>query len=61
LTRSAGHLGLDYVPELRELAGRAVPLRLGALVDADTDRQVDYKALTSAVLEALDKPSPKDG
>ena len=56
LSRSAGHLGLDYVPELRELAGKALPLRLGALVDADTSTPIDFDALAGAVTEALREP-----
>lgn len=57
LTRSAGHLGLDYVPELRELAGKAAPLRLGALIDADTSRRIDLDALAATVAEALRAPA----
>ncbi len=34
--RHAGHLGLDYVPELRELAARAQPLDIGPVVPVDT-------------------------
>ena len=56
LSRSAGHLGLDYVPELRELAGKALPLRLGALVDADTSTPIDFDALAGAVTDALREP-----
>lgn len=53
LTRSAGHLGLDYVPELRELAGKALPLRLGTLIDADTSAPIDFDALAGTVTKAL--------
>jgi glucokinase len=34
--RQTGHLGLDYVPELRELAARARPLGIGPVVSVET-------------------------
>ena len=53
LTRHAGHLGLEYVPELRELAATALPTRLGALIDADTSQPISWESLAEAVVDAL--------
>ena len=49
LVRHAGHLGLDYVPELRELAATAAPIGLGALVEVDTSQPVSWDAVVAAV------------
>lgn len=43
--RPAGHPGLDYVPELVALAGRARPLGMARLIEVDTGRPVDIDAL----------------
>jgi glucokinase len=40
--RHAGHLGLDYVPELRLLAERARPLGIGPAISVDTSRTVPW-------------------
>lgn len=53
LARHAGHLGLEYVPELRELAGRAGPTRLGTVIDVDTSQPVAWETLHGAVAAAL--------
>jgi glucokinase len=39
--RAAGHPGLDYVPELLALAGRAQPIGAGPLFPIDTTRTLD--------------------
>jgi glucokinase len=41
-TRHAGHLGLDYVAELRALAASARPLGIGPVVPVDTSLPVDW-------------------
>jgi glucokinase len=47
--RSEGHLGLDYVPELRELAARARPLAIGPVVSVDTSLPVDWEDVIDRV------------
>jgi glucokinase len=51
--RHSGHLGLDYVPELRALAARATPTGLAPVIEADTTQPVDGAALAARVLAAL--------
>lgn len=43
--RPAGHPGEEYLPELRALADRAVPLGLGPLWQCDQNHPLDYPAL----------------
>ena len=52
-TRPAGHPGLDYVPELIALAGRARPLDRGPRQDIDTTRPLDSAALAAWVAAHL--------
>jgi glucokinase len=52
-TRPAGHPGLDYVPELIALAGRARPLDRGPRQDVDTTRPLDSAALAAWVAAHL--------
>ncbi len=40
--RHAGHLGLDYVPELRALAASARPLGIGPVVPVDTSLPLNW-------------------
>jgi glucokinase len=51
--RPAGHPGLDYVPELIALAGRARPLDRGPRHDVDTTRPLDSAALAAWVAAHL--------
>ena len=44
-TRPQGHPGLEYVPELLKLAGRAEPTGKFAVIRADTEKAIDGKAL----------------
>ena len=50
-TRPAGHPGLDYVPELIALAGRAQPTGLFAWIGIDTDRPLDEAGLLTWLTE----------
>lgn len=52
-TRPAGHPGLDYVPELIALAGRAAPLGDHPLVTADTEAAPDSDAIARQVRSLL--------
>lgn len=61
LTRHIGHLGLEYVAELRELAVTALPTGLGALVDVDTSRLISWEPLVQAVGQALQANRPSAG
>jgi glucokinase len=47
--RHTGHLGLDYVSELRELAARARPLGIGPVLPIDTSLPVDWEELIGRV------------
>ncbi len=47
--RHEGHLGLDYVPELRLLAARAAPLGIGPVVSVDTSRPVEAERVMAEV------------
>jgi glucokinase len=47
--RHAGHLGLDYVPELRLLAERARPLGIGPAISVDTSRPMPWEDVTGRV------------
>ncbi len=40
--RHTGHLGLDYVPELKLLAARARPLGIGPVIAIDTSQSVPW-------------------
>lgn len=51
--RAPGHIGLSYAEELRALAARAQPLRLGPVIDVETTRPIDGAALAGAVRAAL--------
>jgi glucokinase len=46
-TRTPGHPGADYVPELIALAGRAEPARRGPVLAVDTTLPPDMDALTT--------------
>jgi glucokinase len=50
-TRPAGHPGIDYVPELIALAGRARPLAGGPVREIDTTRPLDLPGLLAWVAE----------
>ncbi len=52
-TRSSGHLGLDYVPELIALATRAVPLGTFPLIQVDTTLPMHTANLTARIGAAL--------
>jgi glucokinase len=45
LERHGGHLGLDYVPELIELAAKAKPLGLFPLLNIDTTQKLDVEEI----------------
>jgi glucokinase len=47
--RHTGHLGLDYVSELRELAARARPLGIGPVLPIDTSLPVNWEELIGRV------------
>ncbi len=47
--RHEGHLGLDYVPELRLLAARASPLGIGPVVSVDTTRPLETERVMAEV------------
>jgi glucokinase len=51
--RHEGHLGLDYVPELRLLAARAVPLAIGPVLSVDTSLPLDAESLIADVKALL--------
>lgn len=53
-TRSAGHPGLDYVPELVALAARAQPLRRGPCLDVDTTVAFGIEPVSEWIKRALD-------
>lgn len=44
-SRLAGHPGADYAEELRELARRAEPMRIGPVLDIDTEQPLNRQAL----------------
>ncbi len=44
-SRPAGHPGLDYVPELIALAGRAAPIDVGPVLRVDTDQALDLTGI----------------
>ena len=52
-TRPAGHPGLDYVPELIALAGRAKPTDRGPRHDVNTTLPLDSAALAAWVTTHL--------
>jgi glucokinase len=47
--RHEGHLGLDYVPELRLLAATARPLAIGPVIPVDTSFPVDWEHVIDRV------------
>lgn len=51
--RLPGHPGAEYIPELVELAKRAVPASLGPVFDIDTSQPVSDDAVVAWVTEAL--------
>jgi glucokinase len=51
--RSDGHPGLDYVPELRELARRATPLGGFPLIEVDAGRAFDAHGLAEEARRLL--------
>ena len=54
--RHEGHLGLDYVPELRDLAGRARPLGIGPVIPVDTSLPVVWEDVVGRVRELVTRP-----
>ena len=59
-TRSAGHPGLEYVPELIELAGRAEPLRRGPCLEIETTSELQVRSIVAwieGVLGPAGQPS----
>ena len=48
-SRLPGHPGIEYVPELIELATRAKPLGIGRLVEVDTGAVLDADALEALI------------
>lgn len=56
-SRPAGHPGLDYVPELQALAGRARPLDGIPVIQADTETALDLDSLTRDLRTLLDRPA----
>lgn len=53
-TRSSGHPGLDYVPELLALNERAVPLGHRPCLAISTDTEIPLRAISDWIVEALD-------
>ncbi len=51
--RHEGHLGLDYVPELRLLAAKAEPLGIGPVISVDTSRPLDAESVMVEVKPLL--------
>jgi glucokinase len=47
--RHGGHLGLDYVPELRALAAVAEPLAIGPVIEVDTSHSVPWEDVLGRV------------
>ncbi len=52
--RSKHHPGMEYVPELVDLAGRAAPLGVYPVIGLDTQLPLDARALAARVRAALD-------
>lgn len=59
--RGPGHPGLDYVPELVELARRAQPTGLGPAMTVDTTATLDGPAVLAWIAERLGIPQPHQG
>ena len=55
-SRHAGHLGTDYVSELRSLAQSAQPFAISTVIRVDTTRPVDAARVIPAIRAALDGP-----
>lgn len=53
--RPKGHPGLEYVPELYKLAGRAGPLEAFPVIRVDTTAPLDAAALVSEIGKAVDR------
>jgi glucokinase len=51
--RHEGHLGLDYVPELRLLAATAEPLGIGPVISVDTGRPLDAEKVMAEIRPLL--------
>lgn len=47
--RHGGHLGLDYVPELRKLAAEAMPLDIAPMVLIDTNQPIEWEGIVGRV------------
>ena len=47
--RHEGHLGLDYVPELRALSATARPLGIGPVIEVDTSEPVPWETMIGRV------------
>jgi glucokinase len=58
--RGPGHPGLDYVPELVALAGRAAPTGERPVLRVDTTRPLDLPATLAWARAALGGPDHKD-
>ena len=58
--RSGGHLGADYVPELKQLAARAQPTGQFPVIDVDTAVAIDGTALEAQVKNALNSYLPPE-
>ena len=54
--RHVGHLGLDYVPELRVLAATARPLRICPVITVNTDRAICWESVIPAIQAAIARP-----
>jgi glucokinase len=52
-SRSAGHLGADYIPELVTLAGRARPLGKWPVLEVDTTKPLQAKPALEWIKSAL--------
>ncbi|EYD77221.1 hypothetical protein Rumeso_01168 [Rubellimicrobium mesophilum DSM 19309] len=59
--RGPGHPGLDYVPELVELARRAGPTGLAPVHRVDTTKPLDSGGLVASVREMLEIPLSQQG
>jgi len=57
-SRSAGHLGADYIPELVELAARARPIGLWPVLRVDTTQPPDCKGLATEIARLLRAGTP---
>lgn len=51
--RLPGHLGAEYIPELKILADKAQPLELGPVYYCDQEKPVDINAINSWIANVL--------